>query len=44
MRARTVAWVAWCAWVILAGLAILLRALTTEGFPGAWGVLPLGGL
>jgi hypothetical protein len=43
MRARTVAWVAWCVWAILAGLAILLRALTTEGFPGAWGVLPLGG-
>jgi hypothetical protein len=43
MRARTIAWTAWCAWAILAGLAILLQALTTGGFPTAWGILPLGG-
>jgi hypothetical protein len=35
--------VAWCAWVILVGLAILLHALTTDGFHATRGVLPLGG-
>jgi hypothetical protein len=44
VKPRTVAWVAWSAGALLAGLAVLLRTPTVEGYSGPWvpGALVLG--